>query len=406
MIQPKRTVIVAGGGIAGLTTALCLADKGFRVDLFEQAEGFDAVGAGLQVSPNAFQILDKLGVGRAVKATATGPTAIRIMSATNGKQIAQVPLGAEAIERYGAPYLVTHRADLQVALAGAAHANPDIALHMGSRIEDVAAHANGVTALAYQNGQLDEFQGLALVAADGVWSKLRGRLFTREPAKFSGYLAWRGLVLADQLPGSQDLENVQLWLAQNAHAVSYPVRGGRYLNVVVITPFDSKENEIPGPGWAHDAEAGELEELLEGWNPAFLDLLRYRTKWTKWPLFAAPWLSSWVNGPVALVGDAAHAMLPFAAQGAAMAIEDAAVLANCLEKTLDGDLDVAMALEDYQLQRRPRVSRAWRLAMVNRAIYHLPPPFNFARNLVMSAIGSRQLLARQDWLYDWQAPDA
>ncbi len=405
MTMAKRTVIVAGGGIAGLCAALCLADKGFRVDLFEQAEGFDAVGAGLQISPNAFRILEQIGVAGAVKATATGPNAIRIMSATSGKQIAQVPLGAEAIERYGAPYLVTHRADLQVALAGAAHANPDISLHMGSRIEDVAVHANGVTALSYQNGHLEEFQGLALVAADGVWSKLRSRHFTDQPAKFSGYLAWRGLVLADQLPGSQDLENVQLWLAPKAHAVSYPVRGGRYLNIVAITPFDSREQEIPGPGWAHDADANELIDTLEWWNPAFLELLRYRTRWTKWPLFGAPFLKSWVNGPVALIGDAAHAMLPFAAQGAAMAIEDAAVLANCLEKTLDGNLDIGMAMEDYQLQRRSRVAQTWRLAMVNRAIYHLPPPFNFARNLAMAALGGKRLLARQDWLYDWQAQD-
>lgn len=404
MADPKRTVIVAGGGIAGLAAALFLAERGFRVDLFEQAEGFDAVGAGLQISPNAFHLLDSLGLARALKATATGPNAIRIMSAQSGKQITQVPLGAQAIERYGAPYLVIHRADLQAALAGAAHSNPEIALHMGKRIEDVAVHANGVTALAYGEGRLDEFQGLALVAADGVWSKLRSGHFTPDPARFSGYLAWRGLVLADQLPGSQDLENIQLWLAQNGHAVSYPVRGGRYLNVVAITPFDAKENEIPGPGWAHEASGGELAELLEGWNRAFLDLLAHRTRWTKWPLFAAPRLPSWTQGPLALVGDAAHAMVPFAAQGAAMAIEDGAILAQCLATTLDGSTDVGMALEQYQLLRRPRVARAWRLAMMNRAIYHLPPPFHFARNIAMKALGGNRLLARQDWLYDWRLP--
>jgi salicylate hydroxylase len=402
MAGSKRTVIVAGGGIAGLTAALALADRGFRVDIFEQAEGFDAVGAGLQLSPNAFHILDRLGLGRAIKAAAVGPNAIRIMSAQSGRQIAQVPLGAESIERYGAPYLVTHRADLQMALAGAANSHPDISLHLGQQIEDAAPHANGVTALAYGDGRLEEHTGVALVCADGVWSRLRKRHFSAEAPVFSGMVAWRGLIPTENMPGTQDLENVQLWLAPKAHAVSYPVRGGRYLNIVVITPFDGTSGEHPGQGWANDADASDLARHLEGWNKPFIDLAARRMRWTQWPLFAAPRLSTWVEGPMALIGDAAHAMLPFAAQGAVMAIEDAAVLAQCLERTVSENLDAAVALDAYQLLRRPRVARAARLARANRAIYHLPPPLSQARNLAMAALGGRRLLARQDWLYDWR----
>ena len=399
MPEASRTVLVAGGGIAGLTAALCLAAKGFRVDLFEQADGFETVGAGLQISPNAFHVLEGLGIGRAVKTVATGPNAIRIMSARSNRQISQIPLGARAIERYGAPYLVVHRADLQQVLAGAARANPDIVLHMGKRIDDVASHANGITALAYGEGRIEEHLGAALVAADGVWSKLRSAHFGGADARFSGFLAWRGLVAADQLPGAQDLENIQLWLAPRAHAVTYPVRNGRYLNAVVVTR--AADRQEPQRGWIQECDVSELAKSLVNWHPSIQALLKHRTRWTRWPLYIAPRLKAWNHGPLALIGDAAHAMLPFAAQGAAMAIEDASVLADSLAPTLDGGLPLQQALENYSAARRTRISRMKRLTQINRAIYHLPEPLGFARNLAMIALGGNRLLARQDWIYDW-----
>jgi salicylate hydroxylase len=258
------------------------------VEVFEKAEAFETVGAGLQVSPNAFHILDKIGVARAIKPLATGPTAIRVMSARTAREIAQVPLGETALERYGAPYLVIHRADLQNGLAGIAAGNPDIALHMGTRIEGVAAHAHGVSALAYRNGAISERQGIALIAADGVWSKLRESSFDAAPARYSGLAAWRGLISTEGMPGSVDRENVLLWLAPNAHAVSYPVRGGRYLNLVVITGWKPKGDATPPRDWAQAVDARELGERLKGWHPSVVAMTRSRTSWTRWPLFAAP----------------------------------------------------------------------------------------------------------------------
>lgn len=398
MIDTSRTVTVAGGGIAGFATALCLADKGFRVDIIEKAEALESVGAGLQISPNAFHVIDRLGLGRTLKAVATAPLAIRIMNASSGRQVASIPLGETAIARYGAPYLAAHRADLLQVLAGAAAEHPDIAIHMGKRVEDAAPHVNGVTSLVYENGALEEFQGQALVAADGVWSQLRKRHFDAPDAAYTGMVAWRGLLPMDILPASQDRENVQLWLATNAHAVSYPVRQGRYLNFVAITSMPAGL-EGPRQGWADAANAEALVGQLANWHSSVVEILSHRARWTKWPLFAVPPLVSWSNRSIALCGDAAHAMLPFSAQGAAMAIEDAYVLAECLAGAKRSE--VPAALELYGRIRRNRVAKAAKLARANRAIYHLEQPFAAARDMVMNAMGGERLLARQDWLYGW-----
>ena len=399
MKRKSRTVLVGGGGITGLSTALLLSRAGFRVELFEQAEGFDTIGAGLQVSPNALSVLDRLDLGHRVKMVATAPNSIRVMSAWSGRQIVAIPLGGYATERYGRPYLVVHRADLQQVLASACADDPDIRLNMESRLEDAVAHANGVTALVRQGAQMNEFTGLALIAADGVRSRLREMHFEAGPPVYSGLTAWRGLISAETLSDTQEMEATQLWLSANAHAITYPVRGGRYLNVVVIL-------RAPLPDLS-TGEAGArkvLKQSLSGWAPGFTALFDHSTRWTRWPLYSAPAMKSWVDGPIAFAGDAAHAMLPFAAQGAAMGIEDAAVLADCLTEIAGDTGKAGEALARYEKLRRPRVERAQRLATANRMIYHLPPPFSLARNIGMQILGGKKLLARQDWLYRWR-PD-
>jgi len=402
MNTARRTILIAGGGIAGLAAALCLAREGWRVDLFEGAEGFETVGAGLQISPNAFRIIAELGLDQQLKLVATGPGGIRVRSGKTGAELVTIPLGGHAFQRYGAPYLVVHRADLQQVLAAAANDHPDIKLHMGSRLEDGALHPNGATGLVYSRGRMQEFSGSALIAADGVWSDIRKRLVGAPGPEFSGLTAWRGLVPAAALSGSQDFENVQLFLAANAHAVAYPVRGGRYLNLVAITRHPRRE-EPPGRGWAHEANPGELTKMLDGWCDEVQSLVAHRTRWTKWPLFSAPALQSWAFGNLALIGDAAHAMLPFAAQGAAMAIEDAAVLARTMRPALAGTASVETCLADYSKRRMERVERARRLAVANQRIYHLPELLTRFRDLGMWALGGKRLLARQDWLYGWRA---
>ena len=396
MKRKSRTVLVGGGGITGLSTALLASRAGFRVELFEQAEGFETIGAGLQLSPNALSVLERLDLARRVKAVATAPSAIRIMSARSGRQIVSIPLGSYATERYGRPYLVVHRADLQQVLASACAEDPDIHLNMESRLEDAVKHANGVTALVRQGAQMNEFIGLALVGADGVRSRLRDMHFEAGPPVYSGLTAWRGLISAEQLSGSQEMEATQLWLSANAHAITYPVRSGRYLNVVVIL-----RAPLPELSTSEASAARELKTALSNWAPAFTALFDHSTRWTRWPLFAAPRLKSWVDGPIALAGDAAHAMLPFAAQGAAMGIEDAAVLADCLAEAKGDGSKVGESLLRYEKLRRGRVARAQRLAVTNRMLYHLPSPMSQARDLGMQILGGKRLLARQGWLYRW-----
>lgn len=400
----SRTVLVAGGGIAGLNAALCLARIGYRVEVFERADRFEPVGAGLQISPNALRVLEWLGIDNRLKMTATAPASIRVLSAHSGRQISAVPLGSQAIERYGLPYLVAHRADLLQVLVNACKDNPDITLHMGLRIDDVVDHANGVTALGFGEAKLEEFHANALVAADGVWSRLRERHFGLAAAKYSGIVAWRTLIPADTLPGSQDLENTRLYLGSESHAVCYPVRAGRYLNVVVLTPSPSEPPGMSG-NWVESVDVSELRGQLDGWSAEFTSLLGGKTAWSRWPLFASPLRGNWHKGRVALIGDAAHAMLPFSAQGAAMGIEDGYVLANLLGADAD-DAQIASAFEQYTSDRKPRVRRTARLAETNRQIYHMRAPFSVARNLAMSAMGGSRLLARQDWLYGWQPPAA
>lgn len=397
MSRKSRTVLIGGGGITGLTTALALSRAGLRVDLFEQAEGFETIGAGLQISPNALAVLDDLGLARRVKTVSVAPSSIRVMSGRSGREIVSIPLGRHVTERYGRPYLVAHRADLQQVLASACASDPDITLHMGARLDDVAAHANGVTALVGEQARMNEHKGIALVAADGVWSRLRKVHFQAKPAVYSGLTAWRALVSTDHFPGSQDLESTQLWLSSNAHAVTYPVRAGRYLNIVVIFPAAE-----PAQGWTDKGQISELGAVLEKWSPAFKTFLHHRARWTRWPLYAMPHAGRWSDGPVALAGDAAHAMLPFAAQGAAMGIEDAAVIADCLKSALENGGGAAEAFKAYEQIRRPRVLKAARLALANRFLYHLPLPLDMVRNLGMLALGGPRLLQRQDWVYRWK----
>lgn len=399
----RRSILVSGGGITGLTAALCLAKAGFRTEIFEKAEGFETVGAGIQISPNALNILEDLGLANQLKNVAVAPSAIRVMSAVNGSEITKIPLGSAIIERYGVPYLVVHRADLHQILARAVHDNPETNLHLNSSLEDLAIHANGVTGMVFEDGQMKEYPASALIAADGVWSKLRQSHFKEKPASYSGLVAWRGLIATEQLPGSHDLENTQLWLAPNSHGVSYPVRNGRYLNIVVVTPGETGSDDSESDkNWSQSATATELKKHLRPWCDDFCSLLKYRTRWTRWPLYHCSTTRNWLRGPTAMAGDAAHAMLPFAAQGAVMGIEDAAVLGNCMAKVSPVGVSIEAALDDYQAQRLPRIRRAERLARSNGRIYHLAQPFAAARNLSMSLLGGQRLLARQDWLFGWQ----
>lgn len=393
----SRTIIVAGAGIGGLTAALALAAKGFRVIVLERTERLDEVGAGLQLSPNASRILVELGLQPRLDACAVVPDAVTAINARSGRAIVRMPIGNVAV-RNGAPYWVVHRADLQAALAAKVAAHPSIDLRLGCTVEDVAPHANGVTVSA-GGGQEP---ALALVGADGIWSAVRGVAFPKIQPLFSGMIAWRGTIPAEAMPDGEKLRGVQLWLGPEAHLVVYPISGGRRINLVAVVNGSWNQR-----GWSARGEPTEIVARFAHWAGAAKALIGTVENWTRWALFAMPDGGVWNQGPIALLGDASHGMLPFAAQGAGMAIEDAAVLAAGLAAS-HGEgrggtaAEVATTLQRYGALRRPRVKRVQQLARQNGVIYHLPGAAAIARDIAMRALGPDRLLARQSWIYDWR----
>jgi salicylate hydroxylase len=399
-VAAARTIVIAGAGIGGLTAALALAENGFRVIVLEKAERLEEAGAGLQLSPNASRILIELGLQQRLDARAVLPDAISIMSVRSGGEIARLPLGNAAASRAGAPWWVMHRADLQAALLAEVSDNPDIELKLGCQFDDVVTDACGVIVTARSGTTRCEQPALALIGADGVWSAVRHRLFPHIAPQFSGLIAWRGTFEATRLPPEPASKRVQLWMGSNAHLVAYPISGGGRINVVAIVPGTWNE-----PGWSTDGDPAEIRNVFATtqWPGPPRMMIGAVHGWRKWALFTVSHGGDWSSGPIALLGDAAHAMLPFAAQGAGMAIEDAAVLAKCLADCGDSAPAIAAALGRYAGLRRARVMRVQAAARRNGKIYHLGGVAALLRDTFIRSIGAQRMLARQDWIYDWRA---
>ena len=399
-----RTIFIAGAGIGGLTAALSLANKGFRVVVLEKAERLEEAGAGLQLSPNASRVLLDLGLKEQLRRRAVMPEAISIVSARAGGELLRLPLGQAASDRAGAPYWVIHRADLQSALLGAVAAHPDIELKFGSTFEDLAPHAKGLTIVHRSGNARRQDVGLALIGADGIWSTVRNHLFPHIQPQFSGLIAWRGTLDATSLPREYTAPRVQLWMGPKAHLVTYPISGGKQINLVAVVPGSWNR-----PGWSAEGDLRELQDAFGAarWAGPARMLIGAVDGWRKWALFTLPEAGSWQEGSVALLGDAVHAMLPFAAQGAGLAIEDAAVLAKVLseaksEAKIEPGAQVVAALKRYASARRARVKLVQRLAREQGRIYHLTGAMALARDLTIRALGPARLLALQNWIYDWR----
>ena len=397
-MAPARHVIVAGAGIAGLTAALALARAGIRVTVFEQVEKLEETGAGVQLSPNGSRVLIALGLGERLASVAVKPQAIRVMAGGSGREIVRIPLGEELERRYGAPYLSVHRGDLQSVLADAVRKQLDVTLELGVRVEDFAAHVRGVSVLGKRGSQVLDERGIALIGADGMWSNVAARLRGQSPPKFRHRTAWRALVAAEAVPTEFRERLVHLWLGQDAHLVHYPVKGGKLINLVGIVHDEWNET-----GWS---AAGERAEILRhfgrwAWSEKARALIAIPDRWLKWALYDRKDPFRGAKVPVTLIGDAAHPMLPFLAQGASMAIEDAAVVADMLAKYLDDPVD---ALRAYEGARWHRAARAQQFSRRQKRIYGLSGPEALVRNLAMRTMGGERLRARYDWLYSWRPP--
>jgi len=395
-LAAARHVIVAGAGIAGLTSALALARAGFGVTVLEQAAKLEETGAGIQLGPNAARVLIALGLAERLSAVVMAPQAIRVMAGGSGQEIVRIPLGAEVERRYGAPYWTIHRGDLQAILAEAAQARPEITLRLANRVETFAESDVGIAAHCAERTGAE--RGLALIGADGVWSSLRGALRDHAPPGFRHRTAWRAVIPAEDAPGELRSPLVHLWLGPRAHLVHYPVKAGRLVNIVAIVHDEWNET-----GWSALGDRTQLLRHFERWNwaDAARNLIALPQRWLKWALYdrAEPFAGG--SGPMTLIGDAAHPMLPFLAQGAGMAIEDAAVIAAMLAQ----NDDTAAALRAYERTRRPRTARAQQESRRQGRIYGLAGPPALARDVVMRAMGGERLLSRYDWLYSWRPPE-
>lgn len=385
----RDAILIAGGGIGGLSAALAFARQGFVVELFEQAPAFTEIGAGIQLSPNATRVLHGFGLEAALREVAFVPEGTEIRSWRSGAMISANPLGRWVEETYGAPYYHVHRADLIRVLSSAAMAEPRITLHVEAPVE---SFDQSPEAVSIRTAGADH-EGTMLVGADGIRSAVRGGLFGPESPTFTGTVAWRALVPAERLPEGLIHPVAGVWWGPGKHFVHYYVRRGELVNCVCVVEKDGWEVE----SWTERGDHAELASDFAGWHQTVQALIENmdREACYKWALFDRPPMPCWGRGRVTLLGDACHPTLPFMAQGAAMAIEDGAVLARCVAA---GD-DVAASLVRYESLRRERTAGIQRGSRRNAKTFHMSGIQAWARNRV-----ARKARANvSHWLFSYDA---
>ena len=376
-------VAVVGAGIGGLTFALAAQTRGIDTVIHERARLLGEAGAGIQLGPNAVKVLDRLGLGDAVRATAFRPEAVEVRQARGAGLLLRTELGATAERRWGAPYLQIHRSDLQALLLAAVRERGAGELRLGSAIRASA----GAGARLQDGGEVDAD---VIIGADGLRSTVAESLFGAQAPRFTGQVAWRATVPAARVEGSIP-PVAAVWTAPHAHVVHYPVRGGREINLVAVTAERAWREE----GWTVPGDRAALRGVFAGWPSPVPELLSHVGEVWRWALFDRPPRARWSVGSTTLMGDAAHPMLPFLAQGAAMAIEDAWVLAS----HLGGTDPPSAAFLQYEAERRPRTSRVQAWSRRNAVIFHLPDLLSRAAFGAAATFGPPT--NRLDWLYGW-----
>jgi salicylate hydroxylase len=392
-------ILLVGGGLGGLATALALGQAGVATQLFEQSPAFTEVGAGIGLGPNALRRLQGWGVGAALHAKGFVPSQLEVMDAKTGQQLGCLPMAKTFEQRYGAPYLTIHRADLHQVLLKAVQTEEKTQLHLGHRLQQLQSQTSCVDS-QWQDpqGRVVEHVSQALIGADGINSKLRELAWPSSQLQASGHWAYRTLLPRHTLPAAWRGDAMGLWLGPRLHVVHYPVRGGEWLNVVVLV---ETSDSAQTPGWDSQRSAAQtahdLQTALRGSCSRLQDLVRMSESWRAWALFDRHPLQSAddvAQGRLALLGDAAHPMLPYLAQGAGMAIEDADTLAQCW---MQAGLSVEQRLHAYAQARWQRVAKVQARARRNARLFHASGALAWGRDLGMRWGGATVM--DMPWLY-------
>ena len=350
--------LIAGAGIGGLTCAIALAQRGISVELVEQSPQLEEIGAGIQLSPNAMQVFAHLGLNHDLSESAFEPKNIALRDFRDSRALLHVPIKQFARSRYGQPYLHIHRADLIGVLR--THAlQSGVQIHLGEKVVGYRQNDKQVTLL----GDRNEYLGDVLIGADGINSNIRSTLLGPQNARFTGQVAWRGIIPSSAVDPNLIPPDANSWLGPGAHFVSYYLRQGQLINFVAV----QERSEWSQESWHVEGDVQQLRAAFANWNSSVTQLLEKCEKSYLWGLFDRKPQTVWSKGRVTLLGDACHAMLPFVAQGAAMAIEDAFVLARCIAQ----HKNLASALKDYETARKPRTARIQTLSRRNATTFHL-----------------------------------
>ena len=388
-----RRAIVAGAGVGGLSSALALSQASFRVTIYEQTKSLKEFGAGIQLTPNATRVLSRLGLLERVSRVATRPLGVQVLRGRDDGVLARMPLD-DAERRWGAQYLTLHRADLQASLADAVSCDPNIDLVLDAGVTGVRQGGDQVSIIINGNESALDSADL-LVGADGLRSTVRESLGWGEAAAaaFTGRVAYRATVDSLLLEPRWSRPEITLRLSPNAHLVHYPLRGGSIVNIVAVVQSETSRS-LNDPLWDGGAYLPVLERAFAQWAAPTRKLIA-GMGWRAWPLYGRPPIRTFHHGRIALVGDAAHPMVPFLAQGAAQAIEDA----GAIGASLSNGKDIPSGLSDYSRSRVGRATRIQIEAQRQGRIYHLSGPMRLARDAALRLLGETGLIARYDWLY-------
>ena len=392
-------VLIAGAGIGGLGAALALARIGVKVTVLEQSDAFGEVGAGVQISPNAYKVLSGWGLGGALLQTANFPQALQIRSATSDKLLGQLELGNQAQTRYGFPFATLLRADLHTLLLNALRQEVNVDLYLNAKITEIAEtnqplspQVNPQVVVTTELG--DTFAADALIGADGLWSSVRQHMLDHSAPHATGHTAWRALLPMADVPPELQQDMVTAWLDTDRHIITYPVQQGKSLNLVYSCE-NTANNERKSLQTTYS-----LNSLLSKTLQKVFHLAAKNKAWTRWDLFDRSPLTSPIqmanpaHPRIALLGDAAHPMLPYLAQGAAMALEDAQALSFSIGETPE---NIPAALQHYAQTRWRRNAQVQARAARNGQIFHAKPPVSWARDAAMGLLGEK--LLDMPWLY-------